>query len=386
MPTAPTLRTLRSDAEIDAIAPRWGALGPAALDARPELFATVVRTTPEVLRPHVIVAERDGEPIALLAARLETREHRVRFGYATVLRPRLRCLTVVCGGLVGDAAMAGPLVGELLAGLGRREADIVLFHRLTVGSPLHAQAIGRPSALARQPLLVPDKHWAMDLPDGRDALLPSLPKKLRDNFKSPTRKLERTYGERMEIRRYGRLDELDTVLADLEAIARTTYQRGLGAGFDRERDAALIETALREGWFGAWVLYLDGAPVAFELGMRNGDTFVIGAKGYNPEFASLNVGWPVQLRMLQDLADDPAIARADFGFGDADYKRRLASGGWEELDVVVHGRTARAVATNVAGSAVFGADRLARRVAGPERVARLKRRWRTVRTPAGSAA
>jgi CelD/BcsL family acetyltransferase involved in cellulose biosynthesis len=386
MSTAPTLRTLRSEEELDSIAPAWAALRPAQLDARPELYATVVRTTPEVVRPHVIVAERDGQVVGLLAARLETREHRVRFGYATVLRPRLRCLTVVCGGLVGDPATAAPLTDALLEALARREADIVLFHRLTVGEPLHAQAVSRPSALARQPMLVPDKHWALDLPDGRAALLPALPKKLRDNFKSATRKLERTHGERMEIRRYDRPEQLDVILDDLEAIARTTYQRGLGAGFDRARDRALIEVALAHGWFSTWVLYIDGAPVAFELGMRNGDTFVIGAKGYNPEFSSLNVGWPVQLRMLEDLADHPAIARADFGFGDADYKRRLATGSWEELDVLVHGRTGRAIATNVAGTAVLGADRLARRVAGPERVARLKRRWRTVRTPAGSTA
>ena len=73
----------------------------------------------------------------------------------------------------------------------------------------------------------------------------------------------------------------------------------------------------------------------------------------------------------------------DFGFGDADYKRRLANRHWDEVDLMVYGAGPRAVAANVGRSAILGADRLARRAAGQDRIARVKRRWRALRTPAG---
>ena len=383
--TLDRVRVARTDQEVEALRPYWTQLRFGHLDAQLDVFQSVVHTLPEALRPHVVVGERDSTPVALLVARLEERELPARFGYATVLRPRVRCLTVISGGVAGPDGAEVPLVAELLASLRRREADVVLFHRVTVGSSLHVQAVERPSRWARQRFLVPARHWAMELPDSSDKLLPALPKKLRDNFKSRRRGLEREYGDRMEIRRIDAPEHAAEAIADLEAIAATTYQRGLGAGFSADRDGELAELGLRRGWFRAWILYLDGAPVAFELGTLHHDTFVVGAKGYDPSTTARHVGWPVQLRMLEDLADDPEVRTVDFGFGDADYKRRLATTGWDETDVLVYGRTARALVANAGATAVLGADRLARRLAGKERIAKVKRRWRALRTPAAAA-
>jgi CelD/BcsL family acetyltransferase involved in cellulose biosynthesis len=171
------------------------------------------------------------------------------------------------------------------------------------------------------------------------------------------------------------------MIAALESIARKSYQRGLGAGFSAAEDGRLAELGLRQGRFRAWVLSIGGAPVAFELGIRHGESFIVGAKGFDPEYGRHHVGKVVQLRMLEKLCEDPSVRTVDFGFGDADYKRRMATRSWDEADVFVYGRSMRALMANVGRGAVLGADRLARRLAGPERVADVKRRWRAARTP-----
>jgi hypothetical protein len=368
--------------EVAALRDAWPAF--AGPDAGLDLFLCLARSRPEIVRPHVIVARRDGAVAGALVARLEDRRLPARFGYATVLAPRVRCLTVVCGGVAGDAAVQALLVDELLAALARREADVAVFHRAIVGSPLHALATTRPGALARERFGARDRHWAMALPGRAQDVQAALPRGVRDNLGRYSRRLARAYGERMAIRRYDAPEHAAVAVRDLEAVAATTYQRGLGAGFDAARDRELVELGLRGGWYRAWVLYLDGAPAAFELGMVHGDVFVLGAKGYDPAHARLHPGKAVQLRVLEDLAADPAVRTYDFGFGDADYKRRLATHGWEDADVLVYGRTARARAAWAARTAVAGADRLARRAIGRERVARVKRRWRTLRTPGGA--
>lgn len=382
MPTAVPgdLRVCGTIEEVEALRDVW--CGFSHPDADLEVFLAVVRNRAEVLRPHVVVLERDGRPLALLAARLEQCELPAKFGYATVYEPQLRVITVVTGGLLGPPETAGPLVEGLFGALARREADAVRFERVTIGSPLHAAAVDHAPSILRQRLLPTSPHRALDLPETSEALLLGMPKNVRADMRRFSRRLAEEYGERLAIRRFEAPEELEQVVADLEHVAATTYQRGLGAGFSAEHDGPLVRIALEGGWFRAWVLYLDGVPCAFELGHGCGDTFIVAAKGFDPAYGQQNVGKVVQLKMLEDLVADPGIRVVDFGFGDADYKRRLATREWEETDVLVYGRTARALRAAAGRTAVLGADRVARRAAGKERIARIKRAWRDRRTPA----
>jgi len=371
----------RSVAEVEALRPVWESLAFDHLDADIDTFLTGVETIPQALRPHVAVMMRDGVPEAILAARFEDRELPARFGYATLYRPRLRCVTVVAGGAGGAASAIPALVDEVFQALRDREADAVFFHRLTVGSALQTSVAAQAPRLSRQRFLVPTRHWALDLPDAPQTLLPSLSKSLREEFRRRRRRLERDFGDRVRIRVFEAAADADELVRDLELVASTTYQRGLGAGFDATRDRALVELALRRRALYSWILYLDGRPCAYELGQRHGVSFVIGAKGYDPALRDRGVGWVVQLQMLEDLCRDPDVRTVDFGFGDADYKRRLANRSWLEVDAVVYGRTPRALTAMAGRTAVLGADRVIRRLAGDDRIAFAKRHWRSLRTP-----
>jgi CelD/BcsL family acetyltransferase involved in cellulose biosynthesis len=377
-----SVRVCRTIEEVEALREHWA--GFTHPDADLDVFAQVIRDRDDIVRPHVLVAERDGLPVALLAARLEECELPAKFGYATVLRPRLRRITVVTGGVAGDTGACDELAEELLAALKRREGDAIALQRIEVGSPLHRAVTDRAANGSRQRFAASAPHHVMDLPASSDELLPALSKSVRDNLKRYSRKLEREYGDRLVMRRFDRPEDIDTMVADLETVAATTYQRGLGAGFTAEHDGPLARIGLDGGWFRAWVLYLDGAPVAFEIGHLCGDSLIISAKGFDPAHGRRHVGKVLQLYLLQDLCDDPAVKVLDFGFGDAEYKQKLATRTWEDTDVLVFGRTARALRAVAGRTVVLGADRLARRLAGADRIASVKRRWRDRRTPAAA--
>ena len=381
-PAASRVSVCRTVEEVEALREHW--TGFTHPDADLDVFLQVIRDRDEILAPHVVVVERDGRPAALLAARLEACELPAKFGYATVLKPKLRRITVVTGGVSAPADLAGELADELLGALRRREADAIELQRIEVGSPLHRAVLERSPSALRQRFAPVAPHHVMDLPASSEELLPALSKSVRDNLKRYSRKLARDYGDRLEMRRFERPEELDRVVADLETVAATTYQRGLGAGFTAEHDGPLTQIGLDGGWFRAWVLYLDGVPCAFEIGHMSGDSLIISAKGFDPEYGRLHVGKVLQLKMLEDLCDDPAVNVLDFGFGDAEYKQKLATRTWEDTDVLVFGRTFRALRAAAGRTAVLSADRLARRVAGADRIAKIKRRWRDRRTPAAA--
>lgn len=377
------VRVCRTVEEVEALRAGWS--GFSHPDADLDVFLAIVRDRPEVVRPHVVVVEREGRPVALLAARLEECRLPAKFGYATVYKPRLRRITVVTGGVAGPDDACAALAEGLLGALARREADAVELQRIPIDSPLHRAVVERAPAALRQHGEQAAPHHVMDLPAASEELLPALSKSVRDNLKRYSRKLEREYGERLEMRRYEAPEDFEQVVADLETVAATTYQRGLGAGFTAEHDGPLTRIALDGGWFRAWVLYLDDKPCAFEIGHVAGESVIIAAKGFDPAYGNLHVGKVLQLKMLQDLCDDPTVSVLDFGFGDAEYKQKLGTRSWEDTNVLVYGRTARALRAATGRTAVLGADRLARRAVGTDRIARIKRRWRDRRTPAAAS-
>jgi CelD/BcsL family acetyltransferase involved in cellulose biosynthesis len=339
----------------------------------------------EVHSPYVVVGERDGVPVALAVGRLEDRTAEARFGYATLHRARLRTLTVVHSGLVGDASdpVVAALAEALLAAIADGEADALFFHKLALDSPLHRAVLDAVPSVRRQRFLAVDRHWTRELPDRFDAFLSSL--RRRKHLKYYARRLDKEYGERLTIERLRRPEDLETLLADLEAVARRTYQRGLDAGFHADRDREVVRAGLAAGRYNAWVLKIDGAPVAFEYGELLDGTYHLGGKGYVPELADKSLGNYVALKVLAELIGAGEARRIDFGFGDADYKRSFGDDGWDEADFTVYAARPRPLAINALHSAIVAADRAARRAAGKERVAKVKAWWRSRRVPATGA-
>jgi hypothetical protein len=239
-------------------------------------------------------------------------------------------------------------------------------------------------ARRRQRFLAVDRHWTRELPETFDAFIASVPR--RKHLQRIARRLDREYGDRLTFERLNRPEDHETILTDLEGVAQHTYQRGLGAGFHADRDREIIAAGLAAGRYNAWVVRIDGAAVAFEYGEIHGGVYHLGGKGYLPELADKSAGNYATLKVLRQLCEDPAVRRIDFGFGDAPYKRWFGDGGWDETDLTVYGSSARPMAINALHSAIAGADRAARRLAGQDRIARVKARWRAHRIPDTPAA
>jgi CelD/BcsL family acetyltransferase involved in cellulose biosynthesis len=379
--TAASIRVLRSPAELEAMRAAWSGMDFSYIDADLDYLMTVAAARTEVIRPHVVVAGRDGETAGMLVGRLEERVLPARFGYATVWRPPMRCITVVHGGVVGSVPVVRAMVASLMQSLAEGEAEAVFVHRVAVDTPLHLEASTQPGWACKQRFVVPTRHWAADLPDTFDAFLSGLTRKERGNLRRAHRQLHEELGDRIEIRRLRADGELDPMIADLEQVASKTYQRGLGAGFRAADDRPLLRCALGRGWLNVWVMYIDGVPCAFEIGHVYGETFFSSAKGFDPAYGRHRVGTFVQVEMLRDLCEDPRVRAFDFGFGDADYKRRHATRSWFETDLVVYAPAIRPIVVGAVRNAVAGTDQAARRLAGSDRIARVKRRWRDLHTP-----
>ena len=82
---------------------------------------------------------------------------------------------------------------------------------------------------------------------------------------------------------------------------------------------------MERGWFRAYVLYLDDEPVAFWQGQAYNGVFSTGVPGFDPAYADHRVGNYVLFKLIADLCADESIETLDYGFGDAEYKRRFGT-------------------------------------------------------------
>ena len=330
--------------------------------------------------PYVLLLDRGARTDARgLQARGDPAD---RQGWLLALySPRVRAITLIYRGLLGDGSResASALLAGLQEALARGEADVVRLRSLRVGSPLHELASTAPSFLGWQHVATRTAHWQLALPGSYDEFLRSLSSRTREGVRRYSRKLEREHGERLELRRFAAEAELEEFFADAHTIAERTYQHGLGVAVtDDAAHRRLIEAAARRGWFRAWVLSIDGRPAAFWHGFAHGGAFAIGVPGDHPEYGHLRVGTYVLMKAIEELCEDDEVETIDFGFGDAEYKRRFGTERWEEEDVLVYAPTLRGARVNLTRTAVLRAAGLARRVAeGAPALQGLKRRWRS---------
>jgi Acetyltransferase (GNAT) domain len=362
---------------VEDLRDTWEALGPERLTADFDHHLTVLRHAPGVIRPHVAVLERDGTPTALAAGRVEEVNLTARLGYKTVLRPRVRALTIAQGGLLGvDAEAAEPLFAALSGALAEDGLHVLRLRLLDVGGPVYDLARKRPGLLVRQHLGMQVERWRARIPATFDEYLAARSSKTRSNVKRYAKRVESRFGDGVEFRTFRTPDELEELMRDTRAVHVKTYQHGMAAGLkgtDLERRLRML--AAERGWFRGFVLYLDGAPAAFWHGTAYRGVFYTGPTGYDPAHRDLRLGTYVLGRMVEQLCGE--VDWMDFGSGDAEYKRHFSDESRLEEDVTVFAPRPRPIAINLAQTTVRGASRASKSLlARSGRLGSARRAWR----------
>lgn len=383
------IRVACSRDELEPLREGWERLQGRQFATDPDVFPHILDWQPQTLRPHVVAVERQGEVTALVLGRIEEIRLRTRVGYRTVYAPRVRALTVVYGGVLGDLDDEGAevVLAALRHPLVCGEVDVLRLRNLDTGSPLR-RAVGRTPSILHEHGAPTSHHWELAVPSSYDAFLGSLsPSTLKSARRYP-RRLEKSFGDRLSLRIFRGASESDRVFTDLAAVASKTYQHALGVAFAQsELERRIVRLLMNRGWFRAYVLYLDGEPISFWQGHVYRGAFFTGIPGYDPAYTDLRVGNYVLFRLIADLCADDAVDTLDFGWGEAEYKRRLSTRSRLEQDVHLFAPTTKGCLTNVARSSLLtGVTGVRSLLARTEMIDPIKRRWRDRLTSGGPSA
>jgi hypothetical protein len=288
-------------------------------------------------------------------------------------------LQVVPGGVVAtDDGSIAPLVDAVASTLSAGEAEALALPALPVRTRLFAAFAGLGGPLERQRFVPTWTRRRLVLAGSFDEFLASRSRKIRAGIRYDTKKLLAALGDELSLEIYRDASSLEKIARDVESIARTTYQRALGAGFaDTAAERELARIALEHHWARVYVLYYRGDPIAYWLCSIHGDTISLRTTGYLPEYARYRAGIYLLMRVVEDACADPALRLLDFGPGRSDYKRHFSSEGYEERNLVVFAPTFRARRINLLRTAILGTASVARRAFDSSGLTeRLKAAWR----------
>lgn len=380
MPTY-TVRIARSTEELDALLPFWEAHAE-RLESHPAYFRLVLGLRDTIEGPYVFVVEADGAPVTLMLCRLEAVEVPARFAYYRVFNHRVKSLSAVYNGLVGEVT---PQTAALLAqamqdALGQGIADVLTFRGLRDGALLEAAVADLNIPAWRRVTGTPDTHRVLDLPEDYQDVLGMRSSSNRKRLRRYARRIEEIEGFRLEV--IDTADDLERMMADIEVVAARTYQRGLKSGFYNNAEwESLLRLGFERGWFTMWVVYGDGKPLTYAGGYSYNNVFYSYLKGYDPDYTSYSIGTYLLLKMIEDLIDRKQVKSVDYGFGDAPYKQLFSNGDWQERHYMLFGAKPRSALTALSvktiGGASAKAQTLAHRWGLEARIKKILRRQKT---------
>ena len=328
----------------------WLAMPGLELTSHPDRVLALPAIDLRLDAPLVVRLDRDGAPCAMAVGWLGPQRLTVKLGPRTVHLPELRSFTLAGSGLLAPAEdeIVERLVDAVASALARGEADVALFRRLPVGSHALGALERAAGSVTRDHASPVTRVWETELPDSLDAFYAQLSSKTRLSLRNRAHRIEREFGDALVVDVYREPSHLDALLADIEAVAATTYQRALHRGFRAdERQRALTKLGLEHDWVRAYVLKLDGRPVAYVYGEGWNGRYRPLYPGYDPEFRRFGVGNYVLLRAIDDLCREGRTRILDFGAGDTETKKHFASP-TAVRDYYLFAPRGRAVGVNVA--------------------------------------
>ena len=324
LPVGYNIIVARNKREIEAIRDSWEKLQ-VHPNADIDYYLMLNDALPEIVRPHITALYFDGEIKSLLIGRIENRQLDFKMGYLSILKPKVRLLTIVYGGWLGDMSISNCrlLISAMLDVLRQGEADIVFFNHLDVQSDLFQAAVTLPNIISRDYFPIISLHWKASLSGSYENFCNARSKNTRHNLRRYSKMLSDKYANRIKYICFRDASEFEKIMCDTESVASKTYHRALGAGFiDNVVSRERIRLALKRKQFRAYMAYIDDIPCAFWNGFVHNDTLYTDTTGYNPIYEKYHIGTWLLIKIIQDLCDEQ-IAFIDFGFGDAFYKQNF---------------------------------------------------------------
>jgi len=346
-----------------------------------DFYLTIIHHREEVIMPYVIVLYRDGNIETIVVGRIEKQRLINKIGYKVVYQPKARFLYIEYGGILGNLSHKNTeiVVDEVMKALSNSEADIALFSSLPVNSSIFRTARTKPGFLCRDYISLSSEHWKTILPETFENFLKTMSQKHRYWIRRMERLIQKDCEAEIAFKIFRYPDQVQQFCQDVEEIAKTSYQRGIGVGFmNNDEMRHRLDVSASQHWFRGYVLYLGDQPIAYWLASLYWTTLYLDGTGYKPAYRKYEPGTVLFMKMVESLyMSNEKAKEIDFGFGGASYKERYGSQYWNEANVFIFAPTLRSIRFNLVRFLILAISKSAEAFLKRTRlISKVKRYWR----------
>jgi Acetyltransferase (GNAT) domain len=386
-----TLRVARSVNEIEEIRGIW-----TEWQSNPisdiDNYLSLMRSRPEIESPHVMLIYRDSCLDSILVGRLERTRISCALGYLKLFQPEVRTLCISHEGFLGNQSAENSrfITREIVKCLSRGEAGVARFDYLGIDSSLFEEVKGVPGILCRDHFASTQPHGCLRLQGSFEEFTASLSRKERHNLKRYAGRVKADFPGKMRIQSFRREEQVEDLIRDTEEVAKKTYQRGLGVGFQDDLETRqLLRTAARKGTLRGCIMYLGDYPAAFMIGIQYRQALHGIAMGYDPQYNEYSLGSLVLMHWIQEAFEasgSQAVSEIDLGAGDGRHKRAIYNHTWHESLAYIFAPTPKGLLLNFLKTATYLMDQgLKKLLLKTGFLEKIKKVWRSSVPGAGRA-
>jgi hypothetical protein len=357
-------------------------------NAHPDYVKAVVASRPEVESP-LLFFIADGDTLCIAVGRLEKAVISVDMGYLRLFKSTVLQVTIIHGGIMGGLtrATAQALLARVRLFLKERKAHRVLIAGVPKESLLWHEVKKSVPLLLRDfaPRFSP--HWHTALPATWEEYHKKIDSKHRSLYRRNEKKIAEQAGGQVSVKIFTKETEIDQFCKDAESIAKTTYHRGIGAGFsDTAEMRRRLAVCAKNHWMRGYILYAGGQAITFWLGTHFNNTFLLDYTGYSAAYAKFSPGLVLFVKMIENLYSVGAINSIDFGEGDASYKQRFGDTSSPESDIIFYAAVPAMIAYSLVHTALTIMRKILETIIPKNLLLLIKKKWRGQAAQHGEAA
>ena len=301
-------------------------------------YITIIKTAGEGIKPYILLINQNSKVVSMLIGYINKIPIRCKIGRNTLIKPSLKTLSFVYGGVLGDPSENACrfLISVLTKLLRKGEIDLVHFNYLKTNSLMYKVTRKMPGILSRGYFPKIESHVVMAIPRDFDQFMESCSKNRRKHIRKYIRRLENEYPGKVTLSIYSKQEEVENAIETISQISSRTYQRAFGGGIINDDQTRILwKNAAKNGWFRTYILNINNEPCAFRYGLKYMGTHFGELIGYLPEWKEYNIGTILFIKFLEQICRETDIKRIDFGFGGGFHKELGDSISWPEASAYI---------------------------------------------------
>jgi CelD/BcsL family acetyltransferase involved in cellulose biosynthesis len=174
--------------------------------------------------------------------------------------------------------------------------------------------------------LLDQLNWTIEPQASAAAYLAAMDAKRRNDLTRRLRNVYKKLGDRARLQVFSTPEQMQEYGRLMNQVyANSWHAEAHAVDWQAPPRLALFQRLAEHQQVIGHLLMLGERPIAYVHGYRLGQRYVLDDTGYDEEFAALGVGSALVFQAIQDLLERHPDETIDFGYGDNQYKRVLAT-------------------------------------------------------------